>query len=99
MKSVILTAFLAIATSFAHATGFTATPVTETATAVEKSQVNIEELPEGVIRTLDGARFTGWKPVVAYKVKAEDRSYYEITFVRGDEMETLKLNSEGGKIG
>jgi len=99
MKSVIIAVLLLTAGTFAHAAGITDRPGIETGTAIEKSQMNLEELPEGVIKTLDGARFTGWKPVVAYKVKAEDMDYYEITFVRGDELEILKLNNNGGKIG
>jgi|GEM_PF-3109622 len=99
MKSFIIAAFLMTATTFAHAAGSAVTPGIENGTATEKSQMKFEELPKGVIKTLDGARFTGWKPVVAYKVKAEDINYYEVTFIRGEETETLKLNEDGGKIG
>jgi len=99
MKSFIIAALLLTASTFTHAAGITVKPGIETGAAIEKSQMNLEELPEGVVKTLDGARFTGWKPVVAYKVKEENTEYFEITFVRGDELETLRLNRDGGKIG
>ncbi len=98
MKSLILTALLLTAGTTYASTDFPVTGI-ETDATVERSEMQLDELPEGVIRTLDGARFTGWKPLAAYKVKTENASYYEITFVRGEEIEYLKLNEEGGKIG
>lgn len=98
MKSFMIAVFLlTVGTTYATP-GFPVTGI-ETEVTVERSEVQLEALPEGVIRTLDGARFTGWKPLAAYKVKSGTTNYYEITFVRGDEIEYLKLNEEGGKIG
>jgi hypothetical protein len=65
----------------------------------EKISMQLDQLPEGVVKTLDGARFTGWKPVLAYKVKESASVCYEITFVRDEEVITLRLNEDGGKIG
>lgn len=101
MKSLIIAAYFVTATIFSHAATGLMIPrsATDKPITFVKSQMNLEELPEGVVKTLDGARFTGWKPIVAYLVKTDNTDYYEITFVRGDELETLKLNSAGGKIG
>jgi hypothetical protein len=66
--------------------------------AANRSEVNTDQLPTGVMKTLDGAAFTGWTPEAVYLVSGENDSWYEVKFIRGEEQETLKLNQEGGKI-
>lgn len=101
MKKFLLIASLLIAGS-SFASPLNSTPVSGSITikgAEEKVAVQTEQLPEGVIKTLDGAKFTGWKPILAYRIQNDTTKYYEITFVRGEEVITLKLNENGGKIG
>jgi hypothetical protein len=63
-----------------------------------KTEVKLDELPDGVKRTLEGAGFTGWKPQTAYVIQQDKNRVYEVSFVRGEERESLKLNEQGGKI-
>jgi hypothetical protein len=68
------------------------------ASAANKTEVKLDELPAGVRKTLEGAGFTGWRPQMAYVIQQDKNVVYEVSFVRGEEHESLKLNEEGGKI-
>jgi hypothetical protein len=97
MKQLIILALFATLGTYAHATVEpTADPIK--APAANRAEVNQDQLPVGVQNTLAGASFTGWKPEAVYLVRGEKNSWYEVSFVRGEEQETLKLNEDGGKI-
>jgi hypothetical protein len=97
MKQILTAALLTICIS-GHAAlrPVTVDPVKGVAAA--KTEMKLNELPDGVKKTLEGAGFTGWKPEAAYAVRQNNTTVYLVSFVRGDEHESLKLNEEGGKI-
>lgn len=97
MKRLALITIMALSAGMSFATA-APSPVS-VVIASSKTEVAFDQLPDQVRKTLDGAKFTGWKPVIAYKVVTGTSEYFEITFVRGDEIEQLLLNSQGGKIG
>jgi len=98
MKQIITAVLLTICIS-GHAAirPVTVDPVKGIA-AANTTEMKLDELPAGVKKTLEGAGFTGWMPEAAFAIRQNDDTVYLVSFVRGNERETLKLNEEGGKI-
>lgn len=59
-----------------------------------KTPVKIDELPEGVKKTLATDAYKGWTASEAFLVKGKTE-YYEITVKKEAEVKTVKLNKEG----
>jgi hypothetical protein len=97
MKQIITTVLLTLCIS-GHAASRPVTVDPVKGVAASRTEMKIDELPDGVKKTLEGAGFTGWKPEAAYAIRQNNATIYWVSFVRGDEHESLKLNEEGGKI-
>lgn len=99
MKQFLTTVLVLIFGTIGHAATdpVTVDPVKGAGMAA-KTEVKLDELPAGVQKTLEGAGFTGWKPQTAYVLQQDNTFVYEVSFIRGEERESLKLNAQGGKI-
>lgn len=100
MKKYLIVALIITCSAISHATTAPATidPVKGVLNAPAKTEMRTDELPLGVKKTLDGAAFTGWRPQQIFRIQQNNATVYEVSFVRGEEQELLKLNEQGGKI-
>ena len=82
------------------ATTGTTTTTTAPATQTEdKTLVTVEELPQGVKKTLSGATLKPWTPTEAYLVKTPDgKEYYAINLKKDEETGSVKLDKEGKPV-
>jgi hypothetical protein len=97
MKQIITVVLLTICT-FGHAASRPVVVDPVKGATANKTEMKLDELPAGVRKTLEGASFTGWKPEAAYAIRQDNNTVYIVSFTRGEEHESLKLNEEGGKI-
>jgi len=81
-------------------TAQTNTTTTAPATQTEdKTEVTIEELPEGVKKTLSGSTLKPWTPTEAYLIKTPDgKEYYAINLKKEEETGSVKLDKEGKPV-
>jgi hypothetical protein len=102
MKRLFIAAIALTASTvtFASANSLSVTPPDSTITATlteDKTPVKIDELPVAVKNALK-TDFAGWNPVVAYWVKSEKSSFYEIELQKGDEKKIVNLTAEGARV-
>lgn len=100
MKRLFIAAITVTLTTVTFASSATTTPGTSvTIVRVdEKTPVKLEDLPEAVKKALKGPEFEGWMPVLAYWVKLEKSSFYEIELRKGDEKKIVNLTAEGTRV-
>lgn len=58
----------------------------------EKVKIKKEELPEAVLKTLDGDAFKGWTVSNSYKLKDNE---YEVELKKGGNTQTVKFDKDG----
>ena len=77
----------------------TATTTAPATPAETKTDVNIEELPEAVKKTLSSTNLKDWTPTEAYLIKETDgKEYYAINLKKETETGSIKLNKEGKPV-
>lgn len=103
MKKLIIAAiaFSSVGYASAQATETKATEQAQTAVVADeqdkRTPVKLEELPEGVKKTLASDSYAGWSASSAVWVDGK-MPHYEITLMRGQEKNMVKLNKEGQPI-
>lgn len=101
MKKVILSVFsLGMAVS---ATALTANTMNANNAVVvsmndEKTAVKAEELPDAVKKTLAGDVYKDFATVEAFLIKSGEMSHYEVTLIKGQEKQVVKLNADGSIV-
>lgn len=77
----------------------TQAPATETApqaaTAEERAEVQLTNLPDAVKNTLSADIFKEWVPSTAYSVKADNKEHYLIEVKKGEELRSIKIGEDG----
>lgn len=83
----------------ANASANNNTPATVMSVSQDKVEVKPEELPDAVKATLAAAPYNEWKVEKAYLVPGENESsHFEISLSKGEEVSTVKLDSDGKVI-
>jgi len=78
-----------------------ATSVQQQVTQPEDQKVKVEltALPDGIKKTLASDSFKDWTASSAWQIKSNTAEYYLIEMKKGEETTTLKLDSNGNKVG
>lgn len=64
-----------------------------------RTEVSLQELPEGVTSTLMSDEYQEWSPVSSYVVRDEtETEKYAVDLQKDDEIKTVYFDSEGNKI-
>gem|GEM_PF-4894035 len=64
----------------------------------ERTPVKMEDLPTEVKQALEAPEFYGWTAVMAWWVREEKASFYEIDFAKGTEKKVVRLNEKGNRM-
>ncbi len=103
MKKLIIAAiaFSSVSYASAQATETKTTAEAQTTVAADeqdkRTPVKLEELPAAVKKTLSSDSYAGWTASSAVWVDGK-MPHYEITLMRGEEKNTVKLSKEGQPI-
>lgn len=98
MKKVVLSVFslgMAVSATAVKANTINANNSIVVTMNDEKTVIKAEELPEAVKKTLAGDAYKGFAAVEAFLIKTGEVSHYEVTLIKGEEKQVVKLNADG----